>query len=340
MCADDTGEQLCKTHGFDLEKQKHPKNKSIVCSDMCSDSEISSLLVVDHSNRCVRRFSPLSPQASPVYKCAADVYPKAVHLVLSTDNGPGALLVVERRTGDAVPDRYALAVATWTDDAFTEKSQLALPSLSDSEPNAVHSSGTTSAGQWLVGNAGAKALEVVDIYDPANVLCSATPLPLDFTLRCFSIGYLEGTEFLAAIEIPSTRVRVMRIECAPPRLTRLHVFDVPTVVDRVLLVERHLLLAHLHEERASHHVDCWLLEGGGSNARRMRQAIGVDREMYISCWRAVGQKLVLNDANRLQLNAFEYAACVRFSAAHCVTEWKLLSLCFYFESTDPKFMFY
>ena len=303
--------QLCETLGIDLEQQRLPNDKSIFCWDVCADSEPSSLLVVDHWNRCVRRVSPLTARAAPVYQCAADVYPKAVRLALASAGGAGALLVVERRSAEAVADRYSLAVAASTGDAFAEKSRLALPSLCDDYPNAEHSSGTTSAGQWLVGNAGAKALEVLDTRDAANVSRSAEPLRLDFTLWRFSMGRSEGAECLAAIEIPQTRVRVTRVECAPLRLTTTHTFVVPTAADKVLLVERHLLLAHWHEERASHHVDCWQLAGGGSGARRVGQALGVDREVHINCWRAVGQKLVLNDANRYRLDALEYAACVR-----------------------------
>ena len=195
------------------------------------------------------------------------------------------------------PDRYSLAVAAWSWRRVRRNAptRAAVTLRRVSQRSAQQRD--DECGDRCSSETRARRRSKCSTRRDVRRTSRAAPRRCHSASRCGASqsGRSEGTELLAAIEIPQTRVRVMRVECAPLRLTAAHTFDVPTAATRVLLVERHLLLAHWHAERESHHVDCWQLAGGGSGARREALALGVDREVRINCWRAVGQKLVLYD---------------------------------------------
>ena len=241
--------------------------------------------------------------------------------------GGAALLLVVWLEAEQQAARYALVVAARSGQRFYETRRLPLPALAKEEPLAAVSMATTSGGFVLIGNSGAKALEVIDARDSSGIARLAAPLPLDFALYAFSVGAADGRELLAATDGSTHTVRVLQVEAssgAPlvprlPPLPPLTAGDESHLPGKVLLFGRHVLFCVWHASIESHAVECLPVSGA---PLRQPLVLSAERQLKINCWRAAGERVLLFDSNHKQLLSLEcasYAAlCTRRALCYTV----------------------
>ena len=302
--------QLAETGRYELDALRLTTDEAVDdVYDMCPDAGSDALLVADAANRCVNAVAA-SGRAALVFQCGPDSSPRALQLVRPVAGGGAALLLVEWLTAEQQAARYALVVAARSGQRFDETRRLPLTALAKEKSNATVSMATTSDGFVLIGNIGAKALEVIDARDSSGIARLAAPLPLDFVLREFSVGAADGRELLAATEVSTRTVRVLQVEAssgAPALrpLARLTAGDESHLPGRVLLFGRHVLLGVFHESIQSHAVECLPVSGA---LLRQPLVLSAERQVRVNCWRTAGERVLLFDLNHQQLQSLECAS--------------------------------
>ena len=301
--------QLAETRRYELDALRLPTEDTVAVWDVCPDADSGALLVADRQNRCVKAVVA-SGRAALVFQCGADSRPRALQLVRPVAGGGAVLLLVEWLTAEQQAARYALVVAARSGQRFDETRRLPLPALAKEEPLAAVSMATTSGGFVLIGNSGAKALEVIDARDSSGIARLAAPLPLDFALWNFSVGAADGRELLAATEVSSRTVRFLQVEAsngAPALLplARLIAGDGSYLPNRVLLFGRHVLLGVWHASIQSHAVECLPVSGA---PLQQPLVLSAERQVRVNCWRAAGERVLLFDSNHRQLQSLECAS--------------------------------
>ena len=316
--------QLAETRRYELDALRLPTENTVYVWDICPDADSDVLLVADYWNRCVKAVAA-SGRAAVVFQCGADSLPRALQLVRPVAGGGAALLLIEWFTAEQQAARYALVVAARSGQRFDEKRRLLLPALTKATPLAAVSMATTSGGFVLIGNSGAKALEVIDARDSSGIARLTAPLPLDFALRQFSVGAADGKELLAATEVSSRTVRVLQVKASSgaPALRPLARFtagDESHLPTLVLLFGRHVLLGVWHESSQSHAVECLHFSGA---PLRQPLVLSAERQVRVGCWRAAGGRVLLFDGNHKQLQSLKCASlevlCIRL-ALICTVE--------------------
>ena len=318
--------RLAETGRYELDALRLPTEDTVTVWDVCPDADSDALLLADAANRCVKAVAA-SGRAALVFQCGADSRPRALQLVRPVAGGGAALLLVEWLTAEQQAARYALVVAARSGQRFDETRRLPLQALVKEEPLAVVNLATTSGGFVLIGNWKAQALEVVDARDSNGVSRLAAPLQLDFALFEFSVGAAEGRELLAATEYSTRTVRILQLQTeassgAPTlrQLARLTASDESHLSGNVLLFGRHVLVGEWHESIQSDAVECLPVSGA---PLRQPFVLSADRQVRVICWRAAGERVLLFDWNRLQLQSLECASLAALStvlAAHfCCT---------------------
>ena len=320
--------QLAETGRYELDALRlHTEDIVDVC-DMCPDTDSDALLVANFANRCVKAVAA-SDRAALVFQCGADSRPVALQLVCLVAGGGAALLLVEWLESEQQAARYALVVAARSGQRFNETCRLPLPALAKEDPIAAVSMATTSDGFVLIGNTGAKALEVIDVRDSSGIARLAAPLPLDFTLREFSVGAADGRELLAATDGSTRRVHVLQVEASSgaPALRPLACLtagDKSHLPGRVLLFGRHVLIGVRHASIESHAVECLPVSDA---PLRQPLVLSAELQVQVNCWRAAGERVLLFDVNRKQLQSLECASlaalCTR-RALCCTVESGIL----------------
>ena len=312
-----------ETGRYKLNALRLPTENTVTVCDMCPDADSDALLVADYANRCVKAVAA-SGRAALVFQCGADSRPRALQLVRPVAGGGVALLLVEWLTEEQQAARYALVVAARSGQRFDETRRLPLSALAKEDPKAPVSMATTSGEFVLIGNIGAKALEVIDTRDSSGIARLAAPLPLDFALWHFSVGAADGRELLAATEDSTRTVRVLQVEAssgAPALrpLARLTAGDESHLPGKVLLFGRHVLFCVWHASIESHAVECLPVSGA---PLRQPLVLSAERQLKINCWRAAGERVLLFDSNHKQLLSLEcasYAAlCTRRALCYTV----------------------
>ena len=155
----------------------------------------------------------------------------------------------------------------------------------------------------------------------------AAPLPLDFALLQFSVGTADGRELLAAMEEKHRIVHLLQLQAevssgAPTlrSLARLTASDESHRFGRVLLFGRHVLVGEWHESIQNCAVECLPVSGA---PLRQPFVLSADRKVWINCWRAACERVLLFDLNHKQLQSLECASLAALStvlAAHfCCT---------------------
>ena len=320
--------QLAETGRYKLDALRLPTEETVAVYDICPDADSDALLVADGANRCVKAVAA-SGRAALVFQCGADSSPVALQLVRPVAGEGAALLLVEWLTAEQQAAHYALVVAARSGQRFDETRRLPLPALSKQEPLAAVSMATTSGGFVLIGNSRAKALDMIDARDSSSIARLAAPLPLDFALWHFSVGAADGRELLAATEVSSRTVRVLQVEAssgAPALrpLAGLTAGDESHLLTRVLLFGRHVLLSMWHASIQSHAVECVPFSGA---PLRQPLVLRAERQVWVNCWRAAGERVLLFDKNHRQLQSLECASlaalCTR-RALCCTVESGIL----------------
>ena len=318
--------QLVETLHYEYDSLRLPTDDIVTIWGVCKDADSNDLLVADYPNRCVKAVSA-SGRVALVFQCGADSRPVALQLVCSVVGGATSLLLVIRLTPVQQAARYALVVAARSGQRFDETRRLPLPALAKENPRAVVSMSTTSGGFVLIGNSGAKALEVIDARDSSGIARLAAPLPLNFALFVFSLGAVDEKELLAVINLTDGIIRtvhVLQMETSSGALTLRPLFrltdgDESHLPSRVLQFGRHVLLGVWHESIQSHAVECLSVSGA---PLRQPLVLSAERQVRVNCWRAAGERVLLFDSNHNQLLSLECASlaalCTRRALCYTV----------------------
>ena len=313
------------TRRYELDALLLPTEDTVNVFDICPDADSDALLVADAANRCVKVVAA-SGRAAPVFRCGADSRLRALQVVRPVAGGGAALLLVQWLEAEQQAARYALVVAARSGQHFDETRRLPLPALAKEDLLAIVSMATMSGGFVLIGNRGAKALEVIDARDSSGIARLAAPLPLNFALWHFSVGTADGRELLAATEVLSRTVRVLQVEASSgtPALrpfARLTAGDESHLPRWVLLFGRHVLVALWHASIESNAVECLPVSGA---PLRQPRVLCAERYMRVNCWRAAGERVLLYDSNHMQLHSLECASplCTRRDLC-CTVEFGL-----------------
>ena len=307
--------QLVETNRYELEALLLPSEVSVTISDICHDADSGELLLADTANRCVKAIAA-SSRVTLVFKC--DSIPRALRLVRSKAGAAASMLLVELVKTKQQVVRFELVVAARSGQRFNGTQRLLLSALSKDAyfKNGLTSvnMATTSGGFVLIGNIGAKALEVLKARNSNNKKKLAAPIPLDFVLWQFSVGIAEERELLVATERSTRTVHLLKVEISTgvPALSlfaRLTSAESSQLPNRVLQFGRHVLLGSRHASSESHAVECLPISGP---PLRQSQVLRVDRQVNINCWRASVERVLLFDMNHKQLLSLECAFFERF----------------------------
>ena len=303
--------QLAVTGCYKLDALLLPTEDTVYVWDICPDADS---FLADTANRCVKTVA-YSSRAAIVFQCSADSSPRALRLVRPVAGGVATLLLVEWLEVEQQTASYALVVAARNGQRFDETRRLFLPALAQN-PKVLVSMATTSGGFVLIGNVGAKALEVIDARDSNDIARLAAQLPLDFELNAFSVGSADGRELMVATQVATRSVHVLQMEpsSGAPALRLLeHLIsgNENHLLSMILLFGRHVLFCLRHASSESDAVECLPVSGRHAPLRQP-QVLRVERQVRINCWRVEGERVLLFDLNHLQLLSLECAFFKRF----------------------------
>ena len=305
--------QLVQTGCYQLDGLLLPNEDSIYIYDICPDSD--AYFVADDASRCVKLIAPSKrPVVTSIYQCGQKLHPRALQLLPPVAGGGTTLLLVEWLEDGKQTECYSLVVAERSGETVTVKKRIPLTALSKGERLDTVSMATTSGGFVLIGNSGAKSLEVIDTRKSSGIIRLAKPLPLDFKLSAFSLGTVDGRELMAATEVTTRIVHILQVEMAngAPKLRSLPTLTVGDEnhqpLDRVLLFGSHVLLNVRHKSSGSHVVECLPISGSPQSSEPS-QVLSVEQQVRISCWRAADNRVLFFDVNHKQISILECVSC-------------------------------
>ena len=174
---------------------------------------------------------------------------------------------------------------------------------------------------WLE-TSGAKALEVIDARNANDIRRLEEPVALESELFWFSYGTADGKELLAVIFVEGSVAHsasaagggVQRLAgTASVRAPDAHCNRRRTSGLSRPAARRPRAARHVGRVSMSHAVECHSVSGA---TPPQPQVLTAERQVHINCWRVAGERVLLFDANHLELQSLECALLSGLDSTH------------------------
>ena len=277
-----------------IQLKKEEESMTALIWSIVPAAERDALLVVDIENSCLKRVNLSSLKIDVLYRSSETYSLRGAEFVADSNNRMRSLLLVEMQSTPAdLTMTYALVVPE------LDGSKWKLARRFDSDPSFLYYDSLVSICalrniKVLCGVWNSDSLDVLSVPSALKAR-KETPIPLGFTLHCFTCGVSDSVELMFASDL-SGKVNILEVCVGAPLALQL-LRSIDPRGGKLLWREPSLLFcADRNAQSNTDEVRVWRISLGGRRAERLEcTPITHADNLYIKCWCSLGDRTAIYD---------------------------------------------